>query len=50
MATKVVQCTCRHEQQDKMYGKNGRVANETTRVSSTANKHTYRCTVCGREH
>jgi len=39
--------TCEHEYQDKRYGKNKRVMNET-RKSST-NSIIYKCTVCGRE-
>lgn len=40
MATKIVKCTCQHEQQDNMYGKGNRVANSTSKANQ------YRCTVC----
>lgn len=40
MASSVIkQCSCSHEGQDKMYGKNMRVFNPT--------KDGFRCTVCG---
>ena len=43
MASEVKHCTCKHDAQDKMYGKGNRVYNllgETTKG---------RCTVCGKE-
>ena len=36
--TKIIQCKCEHEQQDKMYGKQKRVHNQT--------RDGWRCTVC----
>ncbi len=41
--TKIIKCTCKHDYQDKKYGKGKRVANECT--SKSMNKQ-YRCTVC----
>ncbi len=35
-------CKCKHDYQDKKYGKGKRVANKTTKGS-------YRCTVCKAE-
>lgn len=37
----ILRCTCKHEFQDKRYGKGKRVFNKTTTG--------YRCTVCKRE-
>ena len=43
MATKIIQCSCKHDFQDAQYGQGRRVAN------STASKPvTYRCTVCAK--
>lgn len=42
--TKIVQCTCAHEYQDKKHGKQNRVANWATK------KLAFICTVCGKEH
>ena len=39
-------CDCKHEFQDKIYGKNKRVHNQT--VSSKGGPAGYRCTVCGK--
>lgn len=39
---KLIKCTCKHEYQDKKYGKGLRVANNTK-------LETWRCTVCGKE-
>lgn len=36
-------CSCKHDAQDKMYGKDKRIHNETA-------KKTLRCTVCGKEN
>ena len=41
--SKVMNCTCEHEAQDKIYGKNQRLFNE---AGKDGNK--YRCTVCGK--
>ena len=42
----IKKCDCKHEYQDKRYGKNNRVHNELAKKpNSTAE---YRCTVCGR--
>lgn len=40
----ILECTCKHEFQDKQYGKNKRVMNEMTKAESH-----YRCTVCKKE-
>jgi hypothetical protein len=39
----ITKCSCKHEYQDKLYGKGNRVCNETI-------KNKLRCTVCQREH
>ena len=41
--SKVMSCTCSHESQDKIYGKNQRLFNEAGKDSNK-----YRCTVCGK--
>ena len=41
--SKVMNCTCAHEAQDKIYGKGQRLFNE---AGKDCNK--YRCTVCGK--
>jgi len=43
---KIVKCTCRHEDQDAMYGYENRVANLTAEKSGNQ----YRCTVCEKLH
>ena len=43
---KVVKCTCKHEFQDKKYGKGMRLANQG--AVNFGDK--FRCTVCGKEH
>jgi len=42
--TKIMQCDCVHEDQDKMYGKKNRVHNS---CGKDAGK--WRCTVCKKE-
>ena len=43
----IAQCTCKHDYQDKIYGKNMRLMNTT----GTDDKPTgYRCSVCGKEY
>jgi hypothetical protein len=42
VATKVMQCKCEHEYQDKKYGKNLRLHNSTIKEGGG-----WRCTVCG---
>jgi len=42
----IISCTCRHEYQDKKYGKGKRVCNPTRKQDGTI----YRCTVCKVEH
>ena len=42
---KVMQCNCKHDSQDQLYGKGMRVFNE---IGKTGNDG-YRCTVCGKE-
>ncbi len=39
--TKILKCTCKHDFQDKRYGKGKRVFNVSTKNND------YRCTVCG---
>lgn len=41
--TTLVTCNCKSEFQDKIYGPNKRVANNTSKESAI-------CTVCGKEH
>jgi len=43
MATKIKNCDCKHEYQDKKYGKGKRVHNPTI-------KDKWRCTVCKKEN
>jgi hypothetical protein len=43
--TKVMPCSCESNFQDRIYGKNMRVFNQTRKN----NDRTYRCTVCGKE-
>ena len=44
--TKIMPCTCSHEEQDKLYGKGRRVFN---RMNPSSNIKEWRCTVCGKE-
>lgn len=46
--TTKVQCSCEHEQQDKLYGKNVRLANATAKRDKDTTD--VRCTVCGKVH
>lgn len=41
----IKECFCEHAFQDKVYGKNKRVHNQTQKEDGKL----YRCTVCGRE-
>lgn len=43
-ATKVFPCTCKHEFQDKEYGKGMRLHN----LSESSKKKEAHCTVCGK--
>lgn len=43
-------CTCKHEQQDKMYGNQVRVANLCGKATVLGNSPAVRCTVCGALH
>ena len=43
MPSAIKPCDCKHESQDKIYGKNMRVKNQT---AVKGEKKTYRCTVC----
>jgi len=45
MASKVLKCDCKHEFQDKRYGLQNRLHNETTKVNTPK----WRCTVCTKE-
>lgn len=49
MATKIKECTCEHEYQDKKYGKHMRVMNKC-KAKGLKDKPEWRCTVCGRIH
>ena len=40
----ILKCNCKHEQQDRMYGKGKRVHNPTS------TEGVYRCTVCKSEN
>lgn len=42
-STTIINCTCKHEYQDKLYGTNKRLAN----IKFNSDKAT--CTVCGKE-
>lgn len=42
--TKIVTCSCEHEYQDRIHGKNRRVANWAKK------KVAHICTVCGKQH
>ncbi len=41
MANNIKKCDCKHEYQDKKYGKNRRVHNHCVKAAK------WRCTVCG---
>jgi hypothetical protein len=43
--TKIMPCTCESEFQDKTYGRNLRLFNQTRKSDGKL----YRCTVCGKE-
>ena len=43
----IIKCNCKHEEQDKFYGKGNRVHNQVTKTKGTSK--TYKCTVCGSE-
>ena len=45
--TETLSCTCEHVDQDKMYGKNIRLFNQTEKLSGS--KPIFRCTVCKKE-
>ena len=47
MGTKILMCSCKHEFQDKTYGKGMRVHN-SFKPKETGRAH-YRCTVCRHE-
>jgi len=42
----IKECVCKHEEQDKLHGKQKRVANPITKQGSEGY---FRCTVCGGE-
>lgn len=42
----IKKCSCKHEYQDKKYGKGRRVANKCAGKTNVV----YRCTVCLKEH
>lgn len=46
MEAKIFSCTCKHEYQDSVYGKNNRVFNPKGKGEDLSG---YRCTVCGKE-
>ncbi|MFH1480768.1 MAG: hypothetical protein ABIG67_05845 [Pseudomonadota bacterium] len=45
--TRVMQCRCEHEYQDRVYGKGMRLFNNAPAKGAHPNR--YRCTVCGQE-
>lgn len=47
--TRILRCTCKHEDQDKMYGHGMRVHNVCDKKAS-ANHGKYYCTVCQPNH
>ena len=47
-ASKIVNCTCTHEFQDKLYGKNKRLARRCGKSKTKATG--YKCTVCNANH
>jgi hypothetical protein len=46
--TKIMQCTCTHDSQDKLHGANNRVFNMTEK-GKVADMRVWRCTVCSKE-
>lgn len=44
METTTKQCSCKHDFQDKTYGKGNRLMNECKDGKA------FRCTICGKEH
>ena len=44
--TEIIQCNCKSEFQDEIYGKGMRLANIAGKDKPSA----YHCTVCGREY
>ncbi len=48
MKTYKVQCTCKHEFQDKEYGKQVRIATPGNKPNQ--NERRVRCTVCAKEY
>ena len=47
MSSAVIQCVCKHEEQDKLYGKGLRLANSCKEKKGAGNE--WRCTVCKKE-
>jgi hypothetical protein len=45
--TKIMKCECKHEEQDKLYGKGMRVHNPAPQKGASPNR--VRCTVCRKE-
>lgn len=45
---KIIDCNCNCPQQDKLHGKNKRIANET-KTKSGDGMVSVRCTICGKE-
>jgi len=43
--TKILPCNCKHEFQDKLYGKGMRVHNQMTKENKLGD---WRCTSCGK--
>lgn len=42
----IKKCDCKHDYQNKRYGKGNRIHNEITKKENVNN---WRCTVCGKE-
>jgi hypothetical protein len=45
-----IKCSCQHEQQDEMYGKNIRIANVCKTNNPKDSARDVRCTVCSKIH
>lgn len=43
-------CTCTHDYQDSVYGKQKRVCNPIGKDAKGTSDGTHKCTVCGKKH
>lgn len=48
MRVEVFKCTCTHEYQDSIYGKQMRVMNPQGKLDKGSAKGTHKCSVCSR--